>query len=216
MLVPPGEALVQIRLFDGKGFLDETELGILTEDPGLFFAPNGKKLSSNEVEYHGNSFLLTVGLPRDVAGWECSRINKVLDLSKRRFYKPDDFFSPVQVRGGSLDLRQGRFYILTTYEHLRLHPDCAAELRAIDPRFGEFCSHSAGFFDPGWGMEVRGQPITLEITPHEDMTVEHGQTIARVRYERMKETPAILYGAARSNYKGQLRGPKLSKHFKGS
>ncbi len=48
------------------------------------------------------------------------------------------------------------------------------------------------------------------------MTIEHGQTIARVRYENMKEVPSVLYGSAKSNssYKGQIKGPKLSKHFK--
>lgn len=216
VLVAPGEALAQIRLFNGKSFLDETELNCLAEEPGLFFDPRGKKLTRDNggIEYHGNSFLLTVGLPREVAGWECSRAGKMLDLSKRKFYRPGDFFSPVRVQRGRLKLRRGSFYVLTTHEHLRLPPDCAAELRAIDPRFGEFRSHSAGFFDPGWGLEVKGQPITLEITPHEDMTVEHGQTIARVRYERMAHTPTVLYRSANSNYTGQVKGAMLSKHFK--
>lgn len=214
--VPPGEALAQIRLFDGKSFLDETDLNCYIEEPGLFFAPGGKKLTRENggIKYHSNSFLLTIGLPKGVAGWECSRVGKTLDLSKRKFYQPDDFFSPVRVRNGRLDLRKGSFYILTTYEHLIVPDDCAAELRAIDPRFGEFRSHSAGFFDSGWGKGVRGQPITLEITPHEDMTVEHRQTIARVRYERMKEVPHVLYGAAKSNYTDQVRGARLSKHFR--
>lgn len=213
VLVPPGTALTQIRLFDGKAFLDELELDLLIEKPGLFFAPSGKRLDKTDVAYRSDSFFLTVGLPRGVAGWECDRAAKVLDLSKRKHYNSADFFRPVQVRRGKLDLKQGNHYILTTYEHLRLPPDCAAELRAIDPRFGEFRSHSAGFFDPGWGLVAKGQPITLEVTPHEDMTVEHRQTIARVRYERMKEEPTTLYGSAGSNYTGQLRGPRLSKHF---
>jgi len=214
VLVTEGEALAQIRLFDGKSFLDERDLNLLMEDPGLFFNPRGKKLTRDDVDYHSGSFLLTVGLPRGVAGWECTRVNKILELSKRKHYRAQDFFSPVRVHSGRLDLRRGSFYILTTHEHLRLPPSCAAELRAIDPRFGEFRSHSAGFFDPGWGLEARGQPITLEITPHEDMTIEHGQTIARVRYENMKDVPSVLYGSAKSNYKGQIRGPKLSKHFR--
>ncbi len=123
VLVSAGEALAQIRLFDGKSFLDERALNLLMEDPGLFFDPRGKKLSRDDVDYHGGSFLLTVGLPRGVAGWECTRVNKILDLSKRHHYRAEDFFSPVRVRSGRLDLRRGSFYILTTYEHLRLPPD---------------------------------------------------------------------------------------------
>ncbi|MDB5225598.1 MAG: hypothetical protein JWL87_550 [Candidatus Adlerbacteria bacterium] len=216
VVVSPGVALSQIRLFDGKAFLEKLELDLLLESPGLFFDPSGKKLCRGEVAYQADSFLLTIGLPRGVAGWECSRVNEVLDLSRKNHYDPADFFRPVRMRRGRLDLLRGNRYILTTHEHLRLPPDCAAELRAIDPRFGDFRSHGAGFFDPGWGLKAKGQPITLEITPYEDMTVEHGQTIARVRYEHMKDVPEVLYGsgAARSSYKSQLKGAKLSKHFK--
>jgi len=215
VIVRPGIALSQIRLFDGKSFLDKLALEMALEAPGLFFTPSGKQLRHGDgVRYHGDSFLLTIGLPRGVAGWECVRATEVLDLGNTNFYRPENFFRPVHVRGGKLDFVRGGHYILTTFEHLRIPPDCAAELRAIDPRFGEFRSHSAGFFDPGWGTLSRGQPITLEITAFEDMTVEHGQIIARVRYERMKEAPAVLYGDAKSNYTRQLKGAKLSKHFK--
>ena len=215
VLVQPGIALCQIRLFDGKAFLDQLALEVALESPGLFFTPQGKQLTSNnEVRIHGDSFFLRIGLPRGVAGWECIRATDVIDLRKKNFYDPEDFFRPVRVRHGKLDLVRGGHYILTTYEHVRVPPECAAELRAIDPRFGEFRSHSAGFVDSGWGMDERGQPITLEITAYEDMTFEHGQTVARIRYERMKESPSVLYGSPNSNYTKQTKGPKLSKHFK--
>ncbi len=215
IIVSPGKALTQVRLFDGKAFLDELALEMLLEDPGLFFTPEGQKLNKSDIDYHGNSFFFTVGLPPGNAGWECSTSPEVLDITKLD-HNPEDFFRPVRVRNGRLDLQRGNYYILTTYEHLRVPADCAAELRAVDPRFGEFRSHSAGFFDPGWGLgdEVRGQPITLEITAYEDMTIEHGRTIARVRYERMKEVPEELYRSANSSYADQIEGPRLSKHFK--
>ncbi len=216
VVVRQGTALSQIRLFDGKAFLDKLSLEMAVEKPGLFFTPTGRQLRERQVRYHGDSFLLTIGLPRGVAGWECVRAMEVLDFTKHKHYLPEDFYRPVRMRHGKLDLVRGGHYILTTFEHLRVPSDCAAELRAIDPRFGEFRSHSAGFFDPGWGLKVPGQPITLEITAYENMTVEHGDTIARVRYERMKEVPAVLYGtgSAKSNYTKQLKGAKLSKHFK--
>ena len=43
--------------------------------------------------------------------------------------------------------------------------------------------------------------------------LEHGQIIGRLIYERMIETPQIVYGRdLKSNYQGQRL--KLSKHFK--
>lgn len=98
-------------------------------------------------------------------------------------------------------------------------PNLSAELRAIDPRLGEFRSHAAGYIDPGWGYgaegEECGRPITLEVIPHEDMLVRNGQTVARIRYECMKEVPETIYDAAASNYTDQ-RAARLSKHFKKS
>ena len=96
-------------------------------------------------------------------------------------------------------------------------PNLSAELRAIDPRLGEFRSHAAGYIDPGWGYgengEAYGRPITLEVIPQEDMLVRDGQTIARIRYEYMKEVPETAYDAAASNYSDQYTA-RLSKHFK--
>lgn len=220
VLVRPGLAVSQVRLFDGKAFLDETNMRIAAREYGLYFHPNGSPYTEDQFQsqYHADSLHMTIGLPRGSPGWECRGVNKVLDLSKVGHYEPEDFFTAVHTKKGKLHLKKGSFYILTTYEHLVVPPNCAAELRAIDPRYGEFRSHSAGFFDPGWGIGLkgkpRGQPITLEINPHEDMTVEPGQAIARVRFERMKEVPSVLYTSAKSHYTGQLRGAKLSKHFK--
>jgi dCTP deaminase len=43
--------------------------------------------------------------------------------------------------------------------------------------------------------------------------LEDGQIIGRLIYERMIETPAMVYGQGlKSNYQGQ--GLKLSKHFR--
>jgi dCTP deaminase len=167
---------------------------------------------------HADSLLLTLLVEEGMPGWECRGSSRVFDFGKLNYYKPEDFFTPVTVRNGKLKLVKGSFYILSTYERVVVPPHLSAELRAIDTRFGEFRSHSAGYIDPGWGWgkdgSVHGRPITLEMNPYESMDASPRQTIARIRYEHMKEIPDVPYDLANSNYTKQVRGAALSKHFK--
>lgn len=216
VLLAPGLPVSQMRFFDGKSFLDDLHTELAIQQTGLLFNSGGHKLSLHETRRHADSFLLTLHVGRTM-GWECRGTRKILDLSKRNFYEPDDFFKPIRITDGKHILRKGGFYILTTRERVMVPPNLSAELRAIDPRLGEFRSHAAGYIDPGWGYGMKGEecgrPITLEVIPQEDMLVRDGQTVARIRYEYMKEVPETLYDAAESNYADQ-RNARLSKHFK--
>ncbi len=216
VLVHPGLAVSQMRFFDGKSFLDDLHTELAIEQHGLLFDGEGKKLSLGEARRHTNSFLLTLQVGENM-GWECHGTRKVLDMSQKDYYDPRDFFEPINATNGRYILHKGGFYILTTRERVLVPPNLSAELRAIDPRLGEFRSHAAGYIDPGWGYgkngEERGRPITLEVIPQEDMLVRDGQMVARIRYEYMKEIPETVYDAAVSNYVDQHTA-RLSKHFK--
>jgi len=211
-----GLAISQMRFFDGKSFLDDLHTEIEIKKTGLLFNENGKKLSLSESRRHADSFLLAVHVGKKM-GWECLGTRKILDLNKSNFYEPNDFFSPIYAKNGKCILRKGGFYILTTKERVMVPPNLSAELRAIDVRLGEFRSHTAGYIDPGWGFgangEEHGRPITLEVIPQEDMIIRDGQTIARLRYEYMKEIPETIYDTAASHYTDQYDA-RLSKHFK--
>lgn len=217
VLLSPGLAVSQARLFDGKSFLDELHMELALEKHGLLFDERKQRLSSKDVRQHRDSMILTLNVTEEF-GWECRGSRKVLDYGKEDYYNPSDFsFEKIEASCGRFTLRKDGFYILSTSERIMVPPNLSAELRAIDPRFGEFRSHAAGYIDSGWGWgsdgKECGRPITLEVTPREDMFVRHGQAIARVRYEHMKEPPLVPYDSAESNYKEQ-KGPQLSKHFK--
>ncbi len=216
VLVSAKLSLSQMRLFYGKSFLDPLETEIAVEKHGLFFEPNGIKIPYKDMEQRADSLLLSIYVGENM-GWECPGNRKVLDLTKTNHYDPEAFFLPVRRRNGSLILRKDTFYILSTEERVMVPPHLSAELRAIDPRLGEFRSHAAGYIDPGWGWgkdgSEHGRPITLEVIPFEDTLIRSGQKIARIRYEKMHTEPSVNYDAAQSNYVHQA-GAKLSKHFK--
>jgi dCTP deaminase len=97
---------------------------------------------------------------------------------------------------------------------VRIPPDFAAEMVAYDTSVGEFRVHYAGFFDPGFGWGDAVSRAVLEVRSHEvPFTLEDGQTVGWLQYERMAGRPDRLYGAGlKSNYQGQ--GLALAKQFK--
>lgn len=212
----PGLALAQMRFFDGKAFLDQLEMEMIVEKHGLLYDEKKRKLSQNEILWHTDSLFLTLKVAGAI-GWECRGVGQILDLSKTNFHDPEDFFIPIQARDEELILRKDNLYILTTRERVVVPPDFSAELRAIDPRVGEFRSHAAGYIDPGWGWgkngEACGRPITLEVIPHETMIMRDGRRVVRIRYERMRTRSEVVYDEAASHYIHQERA-QLSKHFK--
>lgn len=218
ILLTPGIALAQVRFFDEKAFLDQTDLLIANKEQELFFDRDGGALSLTTVRAHADALFLSIRADKGVVGWECAGSSKILDLREKHHYRPEDFsFKPIKAEDNEIVLLPGRFYILTTEESVRVPPGLAAELRATDPRLGEFRSHFAGFVDSGWGYgktgDKKGQPITLEITTSEkQLSLRHKQPIARIRFERMSERPQVLYDDGKSNYTGQVTA-QLSKHF---
>ena len=214
VLLAPGLAVSQMRFFDGKSFLDDLHTELAIQRDGLLFNGNGQKLSLQETRRHSDSFLLSLKVGEHM-GWECRGSRKVLDL--RVGGKRSDYFKPISAIDGKHFLHKGGFYILTTQQPVMVPPYLSAELRAIDPRLGEFRSHAAGYIDPGWGYgkagEECGRPITLEVIPHEDMLVRDGQMVARIRYEYMKQAPDVSYDVADSNYTDQ-RTARLSKYLR--
>ena len=219
VLLSPGQAVSQMRLFDGRGFLDELELKTALNKK-LLYHPNSTPFTPAEAsaQRHGDSLFLSAGLPDGLVGYECRGTHKVLDFGKVGCYKPEQFFTPMYAKGGSILLRQGSFYILTTKERVRVPAEYSAELRATDQRLTNSRIHAAGFIDSGWGFgldgEVQGRPITLEVTTNEDnVLLQDGQNVARIKYEWMRERPEKLYDEVRSNYTTQATA-QLSKHFK--
>lgn len=211
------ESLAQLRLFRGEvPNLTTSELWALHRAEGLIFDPRGDKLSGEENIVR-DGVLLTANLDNDVVAYQSKHSIELLDLAKIGGHNRDDFFTPIlRTQTEEMVLKEGEFYILPSYEHVRVPVDYAAEMIAYDIAAGEFRSHYAGFFDPAWGCDGdgKGTPIVLEVLPHENVILRHRQPVCKTVYQHLTERSDRPYGAGiKSNYHGQ-RGPKLSKHFK--
>lgn len=218
-----GDKIIQIRFFTGNNRLNsENEFRELYDKHQMLFNDKEKVIeySKIQIKEHDGGLILSLDLDLDIIGYRAERNQNVLDFSKIGFYNAEDFFQPIsRLKSGYIILRKGDFYIFGSKEFLRVPPNLAAEMTAIDHRSGEFRAHYAGFFDPGFGHgrgEVKGCKAVLEVRPNEDdLKIKDGQPICKIVFERMVEMPDMIYGDKElgSNYSLQ-KTIKLSKHFK--
>lgn len=210
VLVRPGMRLNQIRFRQGQASLSDADLRALHEVSPL--------VSGEALIADGLGFSVDLAPEKGtLVGYRAKPHTGVIDLDLIGHYAPEDYWEPIHTSEGRIILDPGAFYILVSREAVTIPPECAAEMAPYLAMVGEFRVHYAGFFDPGFGHDAaggQGSRGVLEVRCHEaPFVLEHGQVVGRLVYERMTETPDMLYGREiASNYQGQ--GLKLSKHFR--
>ena len=217
--VRTGLSLNQLRLIKGNPYCDDgTILESYEEDPLVLFQEGQLPLEAPDV---ADGLSLGVDLKGDeygVVGYRAKKNSRLIDLSQVGQYDAYDFWEPILAEPKQrLVLEPEEFYLLMSAESVRIQPKFAAEMTALDPHSGEFRTHYAGFFDPGFGYsssgEVKGTRAVMEVRAHDvPFMIEHRQRVCKLGLERMLETPEFSYGEEiGSSYQGQTL--KLSKHF---
>ena len=210
VLVKAGTRLNQIRFRRGKVIINDEDLRTLNEREDL--------IGRNAIIDGGISFSVDLGsTANEVIGFKAKPNAPLIALNKINYYQISDFWDSIKARSGCLILGPGAFYILMSKESVTVPPDYAAEMAPHLAMVGEFRVHYAGFFDPGFGFSPTnsgGSRGVLEVRCYESpFALRSGQIIGRLIYERMANTPEVLYGSnLNSNYQDQKL--KLSKHFK--
>lgn len=215
------ECLNQMRFFTHEPRLTSEEFQRANEQYGFLRDGQQQTLPIGDVNEH-RGLTMSIDLSeQEIVGYRCTpTTSRVLEYN-RRDYHPTEFFEPIpRPRDGQMVMRRGEFYIFATKEGIRVPREYAVEMMAYDVSKGEFRSHYAGFFDPGFGYgtngETLGTPAVLEVFTHDnDFVLRDGQPICQMVYEHLTAPAEVGYGDARltNNYYSQ-RGPRLSKHFK--
>lgn len=218
--VQTGLSLNQLRLFKGDPRCQPGEVRQLHREQPVVLAHgrHNEQLSEPGDDNSINLGVDLIGHPSGV-GFRAKKNSNLLDLSKRDYYDPGDYWEPVVAeKTNRIVLEPEEFYLLTAAESVRVPPDYAVEMTAFDPSSGELRTHYAGFFDPGFGFGDDGkmagvQPV-MEVRAHDvPFMIEHGQKVCTLTYEKMLEAPDKLYGPKiGSSYQGE--GLVLSGHFK--
>lgn len=212
IVVRRGSYLSQLRFRIGDPAERDAELAALHA--------RAKLVSGGAEDIKGGVALSVdlIGGKDGLVGYRAKRHTGLVDVDRPGACSILDYWEPIHARGGRrLILDPDQFYILASKEAVHVPPSHAAEMMPFNPLVGEFRVHYAGFMDPGFGHAAAGGTgarVVLEVRSHKvPFILEDGQIIGRLIYERMQETPEILYGTdLKSNY--QAQGLKLSKHFK--
>lgn len=207
IVVRAGDRLNQIRFRSGQTDTTDSQLQETHAADPVVFA--GGASTAADI---ADGLWVSVDLEprgRDPIAYRARKHAPLLDLARIGAYDPLDFWEPILGDGeGRLILNPDDFYLLASREGVRVPPGSTAEMVPYDPAAGEFRVHYAGFFDPGFGDRddgTGGTPAVLEVRSHEvPFLLEHGQRVARLKYERMQAVPEVLYGAGiGSNYAEQ-------------
>ena len=206
-----GDSLNQMRLIYNKHlYVKDNELQKLHNEFFLTLDKNDKKIKPK----------LSNGLK---IGVDLSNINLInayvakynapkLCYKKIKFHAVKDFWKPIKAKNERIIIEKNNFYILKSKEKIQIPKNMAGEMIPYDTGLGDYRVHYAGFFDPGFGSSS-GSYAVLEIKTNEvSFLLEHGQSIARIKYEKLNKNSKVLYGLnINSNY--QHQGLALSKHF---
>jgi len=221
-LVQPNLSLNQLRIFSGDSRIKTREeiMAIHKESP-LILDLQGELIEDDFKFFdpRDGSIYLPIDMESDIVGYEAIQSGEILDMSADNSIDPSNFFRSIpRPKDGVLFLKKGNFYILSCGLNTRVPVNLSCEMRPVDDRLGEFRAHYAGYIDDGWGIyknekSPRGDTLTLEVRPYEDMYIRKGQLIARVVYEKMFDLAEKPYTQKKSNYTEQC-GPRLAKQFK--
>lgn len=214
-----GDRINQMRFYQGEARLSSAEHRELFEKYHLLRGLDGALIPTSE-DYVGRGVTMTIDLhSQERIGWRAKTAPEAVLDTAAFDHDPKAFFEEIaRPQADELVLHPGDFYILSTRERILTPPVYSTEMVSYDASKGEFRSHFAGFFDPGWGWrekeEERGTIAVLEVECYgHPFVLRDGQPICLMVYERMTEVPEKLYGVdLKSNYASQ-QGPKLAKWF---
>jgi dCTP deaminase len=213
-----GTKLNQLRFIRGNPPSTDGMLAELDRKETLVYETEDSPVAANIDRGLRISVDLSGTVDKDIVAHRAKRNAPVVDLTKKNFYDPSEFWEPIYAPGPKgIILDPGDFYLLASREKVRVPPTFAAEMVAYDPTIGELRIHYAGFFDPGFGYglsDIPGTKAVLEVRAHEvPVLLEDRQVIGRLLYSRMMGSPDKVYGTSiGSAY--QRQGLMLSKQFK--
>lgn len=189
--VRPHSSLTQLRLFMGAPGLSK----IVGDDLFRTVLASG----DNEVSDSLSVDLTTVNIAgHEVSAFSASRRPKATPLplwADKNVPLPYPWehwrFNTVDATE-RLRIRKSEFYIIRSYEKIRLPGGVAVYCRASDETIGEMRIHYAGFVHPFFGRErtddETGTPLIFEVRGHHiDVSLRHREKMARLEFYRMSQ-----------------------------
>jgi len=206
-----GDSLNQMRLIYLKhNYVNDRDLEEFHDQFFLTIDKNNKKTNPNLL--NGLKIGVDLSNTNKINAYVAKKNAPTLCFRKVKFHNSEDYWEKIKCSDETLIIQKNNFYILKSKEKIQIPNNMAGEMIPYDTGLGDFRVHYAGFFDPGFGNKL-GSYAVLEVKTSEvSFLLEHGQSIAKIKYELLNKNTKILYGSnINSNY--QHQGLALSKHF---
>jgi len=211
-------AIPQIRFYEGTPEpMSGSELELLLRSHPILTDDRGRP-SYNQQErgqmIRTGKLAFTADISRrGLVAYVALRDKRTLDLVKRDFYLPEEFFAK-ELRQGKgqrgVLIHPGDFVLIKSREHIRLPPHVAGEIDEYSEECGDIRAHYAGLINASHGYDPEGtntpSSIVFEIRARDvPIFIQHGQRLARFNLYNMLDEPEQKYMERRSTNFSDLR-----------
>ena len=211
----PSQCLTQMRVEDGSNqILSDEELSILHSEHGIVRNEEGEPIPA--VIENGALYLhLNLASRKTPIGYaSVENPESIAHTGVKGKDSKNKFWRELLLsEHNDLTLTPNSFSLLYTKERIVIPSCVAATMQEYSVGMGEFRTHYAGFFDPGFGGD-KGTYGVLEFRPHTlSVCLRDGQAVCRMVFYKVDQVPEMLYSAM-GNYVHV--GPNLPKNIEGS
>jgi len=219
IIAHPGLSLNQLRFFNGLDVsLSQQEIMKEFEKHPLLRLRQGDKDIPVDPIITDDGLQIKLDLSGEytngIVALRARRNPTPIDLSKKGVYDAEEFFEPVENKGGKVRLHGGESYLMASKGILDIPPHLSSELRRHYGAGMRGTWDEAGFVDPGFKGDL---VFEVGIGEMGGITLDQDdeRRVSALEFFRTNETPDKVYGGKNtgSHYQGQL-GTRVSKHFK--
>lgn len=199
------------RLFQGiirykqSPFMSHEEIRAAADREQLSLLEKGKKLDLEKF-ICADGLRLTFSTQLVYRARSLAEILEAIDIEKRDFYNPEDYFERIESNGEIL-MEPKRLYLFGTEQEIRLGSICGRLSREHHDTMAGLWTHFAGFFWPFYCGE-----ITLEGWSDKKRIITRGELAGVVALDALSGACESINGY-QGSYQGQ-KAPKLPKVFK--
>ncbi len=198
--VKPGIALTQLRLFKGEpenSLVKKNEIELYGEN---ILNPNNDEytlsvdLSNCDIRNVTEATAAFFARRHERNGDKLTPIDLWVKGKSKRKKRPCEYWLFQKSNNNRLKIENAAFYILRSMEKIALPHTLAIYCKAMDETIGEMRIHYAGFVHPFFGLNREdqkvGTPLIFEVRGHDlDVSLGHGEKMAKLQFYRMSESP---------------------------